>query len=501
MALTEKDNESTLVCLSKEFPAVAHPCAEQPSEITSNIVYHAQYSPHFSPLKFDPEQAFYATALSVRDNLIQRWNDTYLHFHKLDPKQTYYLSMEYLQGRALTNAIGNLDIQGAYADALKKLGHEIEEIAEKEKDAALGNGGLGRLASCFLDSMATLNLPAWGYGLRYRYGLFKQKISKEGQEEVAEDWLEKFSPWEVARHDVIFPVRFFGHVEISSTGLYCVLVWLKGQSCNMGLHSSICQSFGPIQMLKLSYSTSANSKLDGSSFFSRLNLPCNNSNQGRRRSSRFVYLESQKLKHYVDLGKNGGVVVSFPQERRRALLSVGVAEAEWKGFCVAWKPKELGVAKKSKEGWKMKKLFEVVKVAEVESREDVGLTPAVWCRGSRREFPFQNIAPHPAGLSNTFTKLRSSQNPFNRCMLADLLHSTVPLPSIVSKNTVPKTLSSPLCRSFEEHCAETCIVSISSTVPHPLFSSAGMREIIEDKGYEGPRNNCSSQPLKASIYN
>ncbi|KAI0529730.1 hypothetical protein KFK09_002288 [Dendrobium nobile] len=215
---TSKDNESTLVCLSKELPALAHPCAELPSEITSNIVYHAQYSPHFSPLKFDPEQAFYATTLSVCDNLIQRWNDTYLHFYKPDPKQTYYLYMEYLQVRALTNAIGNLDIQGAYVDALKKLGHEIEEIAEKKKDAALGNGGLSRLASCFLDSMATLNLPAWGYGLRYRYDLFKQKISKEGQEEVAEDWLEKFSPWDVVRHDVIFSVRFFGHVEISSTG-------------------------------------------------------------------------------------------------------------------------------------------------------------------------------------------------------------------------------------------------------------------------------------------
>eukprot|EP00262_Sarcandra_glabra_P006798 TRINITY_DN19356_c0_g1_i1.p1 TRINITY_DN19356_c0_g1~~TRINITY_DN19356_c0_g1_i1.p1 ORF type:complete len:846 (-),score=167.61 TRINITY_DN19356_c0_g1_i1:309-2846(-) len=203
---------------SSKFPAVAHPMAKEPSEIASNINYHAQYSPHFSPLKFDPEQAYYATADSVRDRLIEQWNETYFHFHKVDPKQTYYLSMEYLQGRALTNAIGNLDTSDAYAAALNKLGHKLEDIAEQEKDAALGNGGLGRLASCFLDSMATLNLPAWGYGLRYRYGLFKQRIAKEGQEEVAEDWLEKFSPWEVVRHDVIFPVRFFGHIEVSPTG-------------------------------------------------------------------------------------------------------------------------------------------------------------------------------------------------------------------------------------------------------------------------------------------
>eukprot|EP00268_Persea_americana_P043006 TRINITY_DN4310_c0_g1_i2.p1 TRINITY_DN4310_c0_g1~~TRINITY_DN4310_c0_g1_i2.p1 ORF type:complete len:844 (+),score=164.56 TRINITY_DN4310_c0_g1_i2:599-3130(+) len=203
---------------SSKILAVAHPTAEESTEIASNIKYHAQYSPHFSPFKFEPEQAYYATADSVRDHLIQRWNETYMHFHKTDPKQTYYLSMEYLQGRALTNAIGNLDTLDAYAKALNKLGHELEDIAEQEKDAALGNGGLGRLASCFLDSMATLNLPAWGYGLRYRYGLFKQRIAKEGQGEVAEDWLEKFSPWEVVRHDVIFPVLFFGHVEVSPTG-------------------------------------------------------------------------------------------------------------------------------------------------------------------------------------------------------------------------------------------------------------------------------------------
>ncbi|CAN6442967.1 unnamed protein product [Victoria cruziana] len=126
--------------------------------------------------------------------------------------------MEYLQGRMLTNAIGNLNILDVYADALRKLGNDLENIAQQEKDAALGNGGLGRLASCFLDSMASLNLPAWGYGLRYRYGLFKQRITKEGQEEVAEDWLEKFSPWEIVRHDVVFPIRFFGHVEICKDG-------------------------------------------------------------------------------------------------------------------------------------------------------------------------------------------------------------------------------------------------------------------------------------------
>lgn len=215
---TEKSNGVSKHEISSEFPAEAHPLSEEPTEIASNINYHAQFSPHFSPLKFEPEQAFYATAESVRDRLIQQWNETYLHFHKANPKQTYYLSMEYLQGRALTNAVGNLNIQDAYADALNKLGHQLEEIVEQEKDAALGNGGLGRLASCFLDSMATLNLPAWGYGLRYRYGLFKQQITKEGQAESAEDWLEKFSPWEIVRHDVVYPVRFFGHVQVNPDG-------------------------------------------------------------------------------------------------------------------------------------------------------------------------------------------------------------------------------------------------------------------------------------------
>uniref|UniRef100_A0A2P2K4Q4 Alpha-1,4 glucan phosphorylase n=1 Tax=Rhizophora mucronata TaxID=61149 RepID=A0A2P2K4Q4_RHIMU len=126
--------------------------------------------------------------------------------------------MEFLQGRALLNAVGNLELTGAYAEALRKLGHTLESVACQEPDAALGNGGLGRLASCFLDSLATLNYPAWGYGLRYKYGLFKQRVTKYGQEELAEDWLELGNPWEIVRNDVSYPVKFYGKVASGSDG-------------------------------------------------------------------------------------------------------------------------------------------------------------------------------------------------------------------------------------------------------------------------------------------
>ncbi|XP_019442729.1 PREDICTED: alpha-1,4 glucan phosphorylase L isozyme, chloroplastic/amyloplastic isoform X2 [Lupinus angustifolius] len=203
------------------------------TSIASSIKYHAEFTPMFSRENFELPQAFFATAQSVRDALIINWNATYDYYEKLNVKQAYYLSMEFLQGRALLNAIGNLELTGPYAEALSKLGYRLEDVACQEPDAALGNGGLGRLASCFLDSLATLNYPAWGYGLRYKYGLFKQLITKDGQEEVAEDWLEMGNPWEIVRNDITYPVKFFGKVVTGSDGKKH---WIGGEDASAVAH-------------------------------------------------------------------------------------------------------------------------------------------------------------------------------------------------------------------------------------------------------------------------
>jgi glycogen phosphorylase len=126
----------------------------------------------------------------------------------------YYLSAEFLMGRTLTNAVQNLGLGGAYASALSQMGASMEEVAGVEVDAALGNGGLGRLASCFLDSMASLDLPGWGYGIRYRYGMFKQGVGADGkQQEHPDMWIPPSgNPWEIHRPEIRFPVGFYGSI-------------------------------------------------------------------------------------------------------------------------------------------------------------------------------------------------------------------------------------------------------------------------------------------------
>lgn len=124
----------------------------------------------------DETAAYSATALAFRDRLILEWNKTQQRQTTADAKRVYYLSLEFLMGRALDNAMLALEQKQLAKEGLAELGFRIEDVIQQEHDAALGNGGLGRLAACFLDSLASLNMPAWGYGLRYRYGIFKQEI-------------------------------------------------------------------------------------------------------------------------------------------------------------------------------------------------------------------------------------------------------------------------------------------------------------------------------------
>ncbi|RAL66596.1 hypothetical protein DID88_006286 [Monilinia fructigena] len=160
----------------------------------------------------DETAAYAAASLAFRDKLITEWNRTQQRQTFADGKRVYYLSLEFLMGRALDNAMLNVGLKGVAKEGLSDLGFRIEDIINQEHDAALGNGGLGRLAACFLDSLASLSYPAWGYGLRYRYGIFKQEIVDGYQVEVPDYWLD-FNPWEFPRHDIVVDIQFYGHVK------------------------------------------------------------------------------------------------------------------------------------------------------------------------------------------------------------------------------------------------------------------------------------------------
>ena len=158
-------------------------------------------------------EKFLALAYSVRDRLIERWIKTQQEYYAQDVKRVYYLSLEYLIGRTLGNSVLNLDVEESVTEALHELGMTYEELREEEVDAGLGNGGLGRLAACFLDSMATLELPATGMGIRYEYGMFRQSINDGVQEEHPDSWLRLTNPWEIARPSNSMEINFYGHVN------------------------------------------------------------------------------------------------------------------------------------------------------------------------------------------------------------------------------------------------------------------------------------------------
>jgi starch phosphorylase len=156
---------------------------------------------------------YQAVADAVRDRMMRHWLQTQQAYYKSDAKRVYYLSLEFLMGKALENNLINLGLYDNMKAALESLGLDLADLLAQEPDAGLGNGGLGRLAACFLDSMATLALPAYGYGIRYEYGIFDQEIRDGWQVERPEEWLRYGNPWEIARPENHVPVSLFGRTE------------------------------------------------------------------------------------------------------------------------------------------------------------------------------------------------------------------------------------------------------------------------------------------------
>jgi starch phosphorylase len=187
----------------------------------------------FSCFKTDkaatPRDWYHAAAFTVRDHVVERWVETANSYYDQDPKRVYYLSLEFLIGRMLSNAALNLGINDELKDGLGALGHSMEATAEMEYDAALGNGGLGRLAACFLDSMATMDIPATGYGIRYEYGMFKQSIEHGQQVENADNWLRYGNVWEFQRPEATYEIKFYGHVVPVKEGNHVAHHWVNTQ--------------------------------------------------------------------------------------------------------------------------------------------------------------------------------------------------------------------------------------------------------------------------------
>jgi glycogen phosphorylase len=179
------------------------------------IVDHLTYTLARGPAHASERDVYMSTAWGVRDRLAERWAATQQRYRDNDARRVYYLSLEFLMGRTFGNAMLNLDLQEAAAEALHQLGYRLEELQEVEPDAGLGNGGLGRLAACYLDSAATLDLPVYGYGIRYEHGIFRQKIVEGRQVELPDNWLHDANPWEIERPERTYNVRFYGRVESS----------------------------------------------------------------------------------------------------------------------------------------------------------------------------------------------------------------------------------------------------------------------------------------------
>ena len=204
----------------KEFQAAdniqivpASPIDMGTDALLEDFIRHCNQTLGRRALQVDSSLVYQAMSYAVRDRLMERWNQTSYAMLEADSRRVHYLSLEYLMGRLLENALLNLDLEEACEEALQRLGVTLDSVIEREHDAGLGNGGLGRLAACFLDSCATLGFPVLGHGLRYRYGMFRQRIENGHQIEDPDPWLREGYPWEIVRFELAQVVRFGGRKE------------------------------------------------------------------------------------------------------------------------------------------------------------------------------------------------------------------------------------------------------------------------------------------------
>jgi starch phosphorylase len=189
-----------------------------PAALRRAFTDHVQFSRSRDAEAATPFDRYVALALAVRDRLVSRWSRTQRTYYERDVKRAYYLSAEFLLGRALLQNLQAMGIEDAYRAVLKDMGIDLHDLVELEPDAGLGNGGLGRLAACFLESMATLGMPGQGYGIRYEFGIFEQVIRKGAQVERSDEWLRFGNPWEIERPEYAVTVRFGGHTELRTNG-------------------------------------------------------------------------------------------------------------------------------------------------------------------------------------------------------------------------------------------------------------------------------------------
>src|SRR5262245_8795983 len=250
------------------MPTILENRAAERNQLRQAVLRHVTYSLGVTPDQLSPSEAFRAVSLAVRDRLVEARLATEERYRRAGAKRLYYLSLEFLIGRSLVNNLINLNLHDAFRDGLGALGVDAASVEESEVDAALGNGGLGRLAACFLDSLATLDLPGFGYGINYEYGLFKQEIRNNQQVERPDTWRAFPSPWEIERPQDAVLVPLYGQIEhgVDLHGNYNPM-WVDWKAVLGVPHDMLIAGYGgkTVNYLRL-YSARASHEFDISIF-------------------------------------------------------------------------------------------------------------------------------------------------------------------------------------------------------------------------------------------